>query len=76
MTDDRTVVVIGDSHARAWIPAFNRIIDVGDWTAYYLVKPQCTAAHVTLASLDSDEPFTDCSDFQDWVIEAGRRAPP
>jgi peptidoglycan/LPS O-acetylase OafA/YrhL len=66
---DRLVVVIGDSHARAWIPAFNRIIDVGDWMAYYLVKPQCTAAHLTIASLDSDEPFTDCSDFQDWVVD-------
>jgi hypothetical protein len=66
---DRTVVVIGDSHARAWIPAFNRIIDVGDWTAYYLVKPQCTAAHVAIASLDSDTPFTDCSDFQGWVVD-------
>jgi len=66
---DRSVVVIGDSHARAWIPAFNRIVDVGDWTAYYLVKPQCTAAHVTIASLDSDQPFNDCSDFQDWVID-------
>ena len=66
---DRTVVVIGDSHARAWIPAFSRIIDVGDWKAYYLVKPQCTAAHVTIASLDSDEPFTDCTDFQDWVVD-------
>ncbi len=66
---DRTLVVIGDSHARAWIPAFNRIIDSGRWQAYYLVKPQCTAAHVTIASLDSDEPFTDCSDFQDWAID-------
>ncbi len=66
---DRSVVVIGDSHARAWIPAFSRIIEAGDWTAYYLVKPQCTAAHVTIASLDSDEPFTDCTDFQDWVME-------
>ncbi len=66
---DRSVMVIGDSHARAWIPAFTRIIDEGDWTAYYLVKPQCTAAHLTIASLDSDEPFTDCSDFQEWVVE-------
>jgi peptidoglycan/LPS O-acetylase OafA/YrhL len=65
----RTLVVIGDSHARAWIPAFNRIIEAGDWQAYYLVKPQCTAAHVTIASLDSDAPFTDCSEFQDWVID-------
>ena len=66
---DRTLVVIGDSHARAWIPAFNRIIEAGGWTAYYLVKPQCTAAHVTIASLDHDAPFTDCSDFQDWVVD-------
>jgi len=66
---ERSVVVIGDSHARAWIPAFSRIIDAGNWTAYYLVKPQCTAAHITIASLDSDEPFTDCSAFQDWVVD-------
>jgi peptidoglycan/LPS O-acetylase OafA/YrhL len=66
---DRSVMVIGDSHARAWIPAFARIIEEGDWTAYYLVKPQCTAAHLTIASLDSDEPFTDCSTFQEWVVD-------
>jgi peptidoglycan/LPS O-acetylase OafA/YrhL len=73
---DRTVVVIGDSHARAWIPAFNRIIDAGGWTAYYLVKPQCTAAHLTIASLDSHEPFTDCSHFQDWVVDQVRQLSP
>jgi peptidoglycan/LPS O-acetylase OafA/YrhL len=66
---DRTLVLIGDSHARAWIPAFNKIIDAGHWKAYYLVKPQCTAAHVTIASTASDQPFTDCSDFQDWVMQ-------
>ena len=72
----KTVVVIGDSHARAWIPAFNRIIDAGGWTAYYLVKPQCTAAHISIASLESDDPFTDCSDFQDWVVDQVRSLHP
>jgi peptidoglycan/LPS O-acetylase OafA/YrhL len=72
----RSLVVIGDSHARAWIPAFNRIIDAGDWTAYYLVKPQCTAAYVTLASLGNDKPFTDCSDFQDWLVDQVRSLHP
>jgi hypothetical protein len=67
---DQTLVLIGDSHARAWIPAFDRINEVGGWQAYYLVKPQCTAAHIPIASAQSDDTvFTDCSDFQDWVIE-------
>jgi len=66
---ERTLVVIGDSHARAWIPAFDRIATEGDWTAYYLVKPQCTAAHVLVAPVDEARPFTECVAFQDWVIE-------
>jgi peptidoglycan/LPS O-acetylase OafA/YrhL len=67
---DRTLVLIGDSHARAWIPAFDRINEAGNWKAYYLVKPQCTAAHIPIASAQSDDTvFTDCSEFQDWVIE-------
>ena len=69
LESDRALVLIGDSHARAWIPAFNKIIEAGDWKAYYLVKPQCTAAHVTVASTESDQPFTDCSDFQGWAME-------
>ena len=67
---EKTLVLIGDSHARAWIPAFDRINEAGNWKAYYLVKPQCTAAHVPIASAQSDDlVFTDCSDFQDWVID-------
>ena len=52
----RTVVVIGDSHARVWIPAFDLITDDSGWRAYYLVKPQCTAAHVTVAPLNGAGP--------------------
>ncbi|GEP36655.1 acyltransferase [Nocardioides psychrotolerans] len=66
---ERTLVVVGDSHARAWIPAFDRIAVEGDWTAYYLVKPQCTAAHVLVAPVNEARPFTECVAFQDWVID-------
>ncbi len=65
----RTVVVIGDSHARAWIPAFDVISEASGWRAYYLVKPQCTAAHVTVAPLDDNRQFTECDAFQDWVVD-------
>ena len=66
---ERTLVVIGDSHARAWIPAFDKITSESGWQAYYLVKSQCTAAHVTVAPLADDRPFQDCDDFQDWVVQ-------
>ena len=48
----RTLVLIGDSHARAWIPAFDEIAATAGWRTFYLVKSQCTAAHVTVAPLD------------------------
>lgn len=72
----RTLVLVGDSHARAWIPAFDRITERAGWRAFYLVKPQCTAAHVTVAPLGDDRPFTECDAFQDWVVEqVGSLAP-
>ena len=66
---DRTLVLIGDSHARAWIPAFDKITAANGWKAYYLVKSQCTAAHVTVAPVDEAREFTECDDFHDWVMD-------
>jgi len=63
----RTVVLIGDSHARAWIPALDGITEDNGWRAFYLVKSQCNAAHVTVAALDQDVPFDACSDFHDFT---------
>ncbi|GAA2000358.1 acyltransferase family protein [Nocardioides kribbensis] len=66
---ERTVVVTGDSHARAWIPAVERIAVENGWRAYYLVKPQCPAAHVPVAPLNERRVFTECTGFQDWVVD-------
>jgi len=63
----RTLVVLGDSHGRMWIPAFERIGRTKGWAAYYLVKPQCTAAHVLVGKLPGGEPWPECSDFHTWA---------
>ena len=63
----RTLVLLGDSHARAWIPAVEQIAADNGWRAFYLVKPQCPAAHVSVAPLREDVVFTGCEEFQDWV---------
>ncbi len=75
-TGERTVVVIGDSHARAWIPAFDLITTNAGWQAYYLVKSQCPAAHVTVAPVEETTPFTECDDFHDWTMEQVRLLDP
>ncbi|GAB2886221.1 acyltransferase family protein [Nocardioides pacificus] len=65
----RTLAVLGDSHGRHWIPAFEQIAESAGWTTHYFVKPRCTAARVTVTSWNSDDPWSACDDFRDWVQE-------
>jgi len=66
---DKVVVVIGDSHGRAWIPAFEAMTKAAGWSAYYLVKPHCTAALVVPGDRVTSEPWQECIDFHEWVAE-------
>lgn len=65
----RTLVVVGDSHARAWIPAFDVIAERAGYRAYYLVKAQCTAAFVSPSEVFTGNPWPECDDFHDWTKE-------
>ncbi len=76
LAGERTMVLIGDSHARAWIPAFDDIAENADWRSYYLVKSQCAAAQVTVAPVEEARPFTECDDFHAWVVEQVRLLQP
>ena len=66
---DRTVVVLGDSHGLMWVPAVERIAQHSGWRAYYLVKPNCTAADVVVADSGGTDPWADCSDFRQWAFD-------
>ena len=66
---DKVIVVTGDSHARAWIPAFEQIAEEAGYAAYYFVKQQCTAAFVDPGRLGTGEPWPECEEFHDWVVD-------
>ncbi|WP_232680466.1 acyltransferase family protein [Nocardioides sp. R-C-SC26] len=66
---DRVIVVTGDSHARAWIPALEQIAEEAGYATYYLVKQQCTAAFVDPGQLGTGDPWPECEEFHDWVVE-------
>lgn len=66
---DKVIVVTGDSHARAWIPAFEQIAEKAGYATYYLVKQQCTAAFVDPGQLGTGKPWPECAEFHRWVAE-------
>jgi peptidoglycan/LPS O-acetylase OafA/YrhL len=63
---DRTLVLIGDSHARQWVPALDALSKRYGYTAYYLIREGCPSSDVTPWKVHGG-PSTDCAAFQDWA---------
>jgi peptidoglycan/LPS O-acetylase OafA/YrhL len=65
---DKTLVLIGDSHARQWVPALDVLAAKYGYTAYYLIREGCPSSDVTPWMVNGG-PSTDCEAFQDWARE-------
>ncbi|GAB3196750.1 SGNH hydrolase domain-containing protein [Nocardioides hungaricus] len=63
----KTLVLIGNSHGRHWIPALDKIAEQAGWRAYYLVKSQCSAARVDLVLPGDEKPWEECREFNAWA---------
>jgi len=64
---DKTMVLVGDSHMRHWIPALDRLAERNGYRAYYFVLQGCTPALVQPWSPVREEPDTDCTFFHEWT---------
>ena len=72
----RTLVVLGDSHGRMWIPALEQIARRAGYATYYLVKPQCTPARVVVGEQGTTRPWQQCADFNAWALDRLRELQP
>ena len=63
---DRTLVLIGDSHARQWVPALEALAQRYGYTAYFLIREGCPSSDVTPWMVHGG-PSTDCEAFQEWA---------
>ena len=63
---DKTLVLIGDSHARQWVPALDNLAKRYGYTAYFLIREGCPSADVTPWMVHGG-PSTDCEAFQEWA---------
>ena len=66
---DRVMVLIGDSHARAWSPAFTELGEQQGYRTYYFVFSGCSAIRAVQAEPQNLRPWTECEDFKDWVVD-------
>ena len=73
---EKTMVIIGDSHARHWTPALEEIAERSGYRAYVLAMPQCTVSLVTPDKIDSTDPMTSCDDFHDFMLSSVKKLRP
>ena len=66
---DKVMVLIGDSHARAWSPAFTELGRQQGYRTYYLVFSGCSATRAVQAEPQNLRPWEDCEDFKDWAVQ-------
>jgi peptidoglycan/LPS O-acetylase OafA/YrhL len=65
---ERRLVLIGDSHARQWVPALDQLSQRYGYTAYFLIREGCPSSDVTPWMVHGG-PSTDCEAFQEWARE-------
>lgn len=73
---DKTMILIGDSHARQWIPALERIAEQRGYLAYFLVREGCPAVDQTPWLANGTGPNEACAEFQDWAAGQVREMRP
>jgi peptidoglycan/LPS O-acetylase OafA/YrhL len=71
----RRIVIVGDSHAGHWLPAFEVMAEATGWRITGLTKSNCpfTDRMIQFVSHGVDRPYVECLDWGrkvlDWLLE-------
>ncbi|QCW50282.1 acyltransferase [Nocardioides dongxiaopingii] len=65
---DRSIVMLGDSHARALSPAFEKIGAELGYRVYVLVYSGCSATSLTQIDRETDRAWEGCEDFKEFAL--------
>lgn len=70
---DKTIAVLGDSHARAWLPMIDEIGEQNNWHIQGFTKSGCTPVPLASATSDEDTAAQEISDAcRDFVQESSQ----
>ncbi len=65
----RSIAVLGDSHARAWGPTFTEIGADHGYAVHHFVYSGCPANGATRPDPANGSTWTACEDFKAWALE-------
>lgn len=66
---DRTMVVLGDSHAGQWLPALDAIGLERGYRVVPFIKYGCVPYDVAQLTDDQTRPYTECDRFRAWILD-------
>lgn len=75
-TAQRTIVVLGDSHARAWSPAIDAVGKQHGYRVYNFVYSGCSATQAVQMDTATGRPWPGCNDFVSWSLSQIRSIHP
>jgi hypothetical protein len=64
-----TIVILGDSHAAMWLPAFEAIGKRVGWRVIDLWKVSCGPADIDYFLLQEGHPYTACTTWHRWLYK-------
>jgi peptidoglycan/LPS O-acetylase OafA/YrhL len=65
---DRSLVLLGDSHARAWSPAFDELGREHGYAVYNFVYSGCSATLAVQADHETGRAIEECEAFKAWAL--------
>ena len=65
---NHTIVVLGDSHAGMWLPAFDLTGQRAKWRIISLNKVNCGAAAVSYYLHTESRPYAECDAWHNWAF--------
>ena len=72
---ERSIVVMGDSHARHWGPSLSAIGEQHGYAVYHFVYSGCPATTITRPAQGGGV-WTECADFKKWALDRVRELRP